>query len=793
MFFNIFKIALRNFIRQKMYAAITVIGLGIGFGVFLFFFTFYYRAHNTDKFHKEADRIYSVVQVSYSGNEGEQHSAYIPYPLIPVLKNEVPEIEDATRFFIPGRMVVKNRENKFFENTILFVDPNFLSFFTFEILEGNPQAILSKPNSIVLTASMAKKYFGDKSPLGKVLTLGNDIDVEVTGIVEDLVKVNTLSSIHFDFLVPLEISHTLFGSMENWETNTQTGFVRLLKGSRPGELDKKLEEIRQRYLGDSPKSPTRLYLFPLLDLNFYAPHIQKYCGNTHILAYNVFFVMGLLFLIIVSFNYINLSTARYTERVKEIGIRKVVGANRKQLIKQFLGESVLMAIIALPIAVLVYDISCSWFLSRVGISFDLSFWSSPTTIIALITAAISTGILAGAYPSFLLSSFNPIQVFKGMENTGRGRGRLRQTLVVFQFSVSAILIVLAIVWQRQTQLVYQVDLGYNRKGVLAIPVSGEAKKGLHLLKRKIRSLSNVESVSASSGLPGYWRMAADVIPEGMSKDEPWRMQVYGFDIDFADVLDMRIISGRAFSEDFHDDTSFIINHLAANRLGWDNPIGKELTVGDKKGTVIGVIENFNFSKLFYPISPSVLYLEKESLNYMLVEVSNMEKISSVVEDIKSSWNVFAPDVPFEFTELDDYWNRVYFSETILATEIMGSMGIIAIFFSCLGLLGLASYSVRRRTKEIGIRKVLGASEAGILMLVGRDFLRLVVASNLIALPIAYLASKSLLDFAYTLRISISPDIFIVTIFIALLTAFTAIISTAAKAAKSNPVDSLRHE
>jgi putative ABC transport system permease protein len=768
-------------------------GLGIGFGVFLFFFTFYHRAHRTDKFHKEADRIYSVVQVFYSGSEGEQHSAYIPYPLIPVLKNEIPEIEDVTRFFMPGRMVVKHEVNKFFESAILFVDPNFLSFFTFEILEGNPQTLLSKPNSVVLTASMAKKYFGDESPLGKVLTLSNDRDVVVTGIVEDLVKVETLSSIHFEFLVPLEMAQTLFGSMENWETNTQTGFVRLLKGSKPSGLDKKLEEIRQRYFGNTPESPTRLYLFPLIELNFYAPHIQKYCGNTHILAYNVFFVMGLLFLIIVSFNYINLSTARYTERFKEIGIRKVVGANRKQLIKQFLSESVLMAIVALPIAVLVYDISCSWFLSRVRISFDLSFWSSPTIIIALIIAAISTGVLAGAYPSFLLSSFNPVQVFKGMENTGRGRGRLRKMLVVFQFSVSAILIVLAIVWQKQTQFVYRVDLGYNRKGVLAIPVSGEAKKSLHLLKRKIEGHSDVESVSASSGLPGHWRVSANVIPEGISKDEPWRMQIYGFDTDFADALDMQIVSGRSFSNDFNDETSFIINQLAANRLGWDNPIGKELTVGDKKGSVIGVIKNFNFSKLFYPIGPSVLYLEKESLNYMLVKVSSIEKISSIVEYIKSSWNVFAPDVPFEFTELDDYWNRVYFTETKLATEIMGSIGIIAIFFSCLGLLGLASYSVRRRTKEIGIRKVLGASEAGILVLVGRDFLKLVALSNLIALPIAYLASKSLLDFAYTLRISISPDIFIVTVFIALMAAISAVVSTALKAARSNPVDSLRHE
>lgn len=793
MFFNYVKVALRNLIRQKTYSAITVIGLGIGLGVFLFFFTFFYRAHNVDTFHEKADRIFGVVQVFYSGNEGEQHSAFIPYPLIPVIKDEIPEIENATRFFRPGRMVVKQQENKFFENGILLVDPNFFSFFTFKILEGNPETFLTKPNSIVLTKSMAEKYFGDESPLGHVLTLKDKTDVTVTGMVENLEKIDALSSIHFEFLVPMELSQSLFGSIDNWTDNNQTGFVRLSKGVNPGDLENKLEGIRQRYFPKTPESPTRLYLFPMLDMNFYASHIQKYCGNTQIAAYNIFFMMGLLFLIIVSFNYINLSTARYTERVKEIGIRKVVGAHRKQLIKQFLSESVLMAVISLPIAVFVYEFACSWFLSRVGISFDLSLWTSQTTIIALITASIMTGFLAGGYPSFLLSSLNPAQVLKGRSQFGSRRGRLRKLLVVFQFSVSAILIVLTIVWQKQTEYVYQADLGYNRDGVLAIPISGEAKKNLHLLKGKMENHSDVEAVSASSRLPGNWRINRKVTPEGVSKEEAWTMQVYGFDYDFVDALDMQIVSGRSFAEKFRDENSFVINQLTANRLGWDNPIGKELTVGDRKGSIIGVIKDFNFNKLFYPIIPSVLYLEKDDLNYMLVEVPSMEKVSTVVEYIKTNWNVIAPNVPFEVLELDDYWHRLYFTETNLITELMGSVGSIAIFFSCLGLLGLASFSVRKRTKEIGIRKVLGASQTGILVLLGSDFLKLVALSNLVAFPLAYLFSKNLLEFAYTLRITIGADIFIITAFIALLTASIAVISTALKAARSNPIDSLRHE
>jgi len=793
MLFNYVKIAFRNLIKQKMYSAITVVGLGIGLGVFLFFFTFFYRAHSVDAFHEDADRIYSVVQVFYSGNEGEQHSAFIPYPLIPVMRNEIPEVEDATRFFIPERMIVEHQENKFFENEILFVDPNFLSFFTFKLLEGKPESVLAKPNSLVLTRSLAEKYFGPDPPVGQVLTLDNKIGVTVTGIVEDTIFIDAISSISFNALVNLETAQSLFGSMDNWSVNNQTGFVRLSKGVKPALLKHKLEAIRHKYFPDTPESPKRIYLFPMLDINFHAPHIQKYCGNTQILAYNVFFVMGVLFLIIVSFNYINLSTARYTDRMKEIGIRKALGANRTQLMKQFLSESIIMCIVSIPIAVLVNDLAGSWFISRVGISFDLSVWTSQTTIIALIAASILTGVLAGVYPSFFLSSFHPGQVLKGQVQPGRGRGRLRKLLVVFQFSVSVILIVLAMVWQRQTELVYKADLGYNRNDVLGIPISGEAKANLHLLKRKMENHPDVEAVSASARLPGRWRIDAKVIPEGISEKEAWTMQAFGTDYDFCRVLDMEMKLGRPFSKDFHDENSFIINQCAVERLGWDNPIGKELTVDNKKGQVVGVIKDFNFNKLFYPISPSVVYLEKDNLNYLLVEVLSTEKISAVVEHLKTNWKILAPNVPFEFYELEDYWHSLYFSETTLITEIIGSVGAIAIFFSCLGLLGLASYSVRKRTKEIGIRKVLGASEAGIIALLGSDFLKLVVVSNFIALPLAYLASKSLLEFAYTLRIAVSADILILTALITLATAITAVMSSALKSARTNPVDSLRYE
>jgi len=790
---NYLRIAFRNLMKQKMYSAITIVGLAVGFGVFLFFFRFYLWALNADKFHDNADRIYTVVQVFDTSHDEKRNTTDIPYPLIPELKLAIPEIEDATRLYWPGRMIVEGKDEPFYESGMLFVDPNFLSFFHFNTIAGNPEIMLSGHNKIVLTRSTAWKYFGDASPIGKTLTLNNLVNVTVSGIVEDVVDIGTLSTIHFEFLVSMETGRALFDSMDDWSNHHQTGFVRLIQGTQPGDLKEKFDRIVHKYYPDDPDAPTNMYLFPMKDIAFKARHIQEYYGSDYFLAYIFLFTIGILFLLIVSINFVNLSTARYTDRMKEVGLRKVVGAFRSQLIFQFLGESVLMALVSLPLAALSYRLFCSAFSARVGISFDFSLWSHIPTIVAFFLVSFLTGILSGLYPALFLSSFRSAHILKNKLQGRSGRGRLRKLLVIFQFTISAMLILLAIVWMKQATFVYEVDFGYDRKNIIVLPLSDEARRNRHILKEMSLQHPEVTSVSASLALPVSWRTMRNVIPEDKTETESMSISVFDVDYDFVDVLDMHITQGRDFSREYEDDHNFIINQLMVHRLGWENPVGSRLKVGDEEGTVVGVVEDFQFDVLFYPMAPAIIALEREDLNYLLVEFERDESLSGIVEHIRKQWNAMIPSLPFEYFTLEDYFDQRHFGGSKLISEIIGIVGIIAIFFSCLGLVGLASYSARKRTKEIGIRKVLGASATSILKTLGKDFLKLVVISNIIALPIAYLVSMKLLDFAYSRHITIGPDIVILPVVITLLTAVSAIVSQTLKTAFSNPADSLRYE
>ena len=787
------RIALRNVMKQKMYSVITVAGLSMGLGVFLFFFRFFMWALNADRFHEYADRIYTVVQVFDGGANEDRHSTDIPHPLIPELKEGIPEIEDATRLYWPGKMIVSREEESFFENGVCFVDPNFLSFFTYKTIAGNPQTMLSRPNTIVLDRTMAEKYFGGVSPLGRVLTLNNQVQVTVDGVVEDRGNLASLSTIYFHFLVSMETGRGLFESMDDWSKHNHTGFVRLAHGVESGMTDTKLDRVIQKYYTGDSGSPKRMYLFPMTDIAFGARHIDEYYGSDYLVPYLVFFIMGVLFLLIVGINFVNLSTARYVDRLREIGLRKVVGAQRSQLILQFIGESVLMTVAAMPLATLVYRFSCSTLSARIGAHFNLPIWTHVPTLVTFFIISILTGILAGLYPAFYLSSFRPVYAIIDRLRTHRGRGRLRRFLVVFQFVVSAILILLAVVWIKQTRYVHQVDYGYDRHNVIALPLSDENRSQIQPLKEMIMQHPEVVSISASYGLPSGWRTQMNVIPEGGAETEGMLTLVFEADYGFVETLDLQVIQGRDFSHDYRDDENFLITALMAKRLGWDNPVGRRLRVGDEGGVIVGVVKDFQFDVLYYPMAPAVLALEQDNLNYLLVELRRDGILTPVVEHIRKQWYRAYPFIPFEYYTLDDYFNQANFGSSQLVSEIMSSLGLIAVFFSCLGLLGLASYAARKRTKEIGIRKVLGASIPGLLALLGKHFLKLVVLSNLIAFPIAYLISKSLLEFAYTRRIAISADVFVFVGFLTILTAVIAVASQTVNAARANPVNSLKYE
>jgi putative ABC transport system permease protein len=793
MLYQYFKIAYRHLAKDKLYSLILTLGLGIGLGVFLFGIKIFLYGATYDSFQKDIDRIYCIVLKYQFQNGEEKHLAYVPYKLPMILKNEIPGVEEVTRIFQPGRTIVMSGQNRFYENSIYFVDPNFLDFFTFDILSGEKGTMLARPNSIVLTRSSAVKYFGEKNPIGQLLTLDNKANVVVTGVVEDCGRYQSGSSMTYDFLVSMETAHGLYGSSpEQWNDSRFTGFVKLLQGSKPVALENQLQSILHSYYPASLESPKQLYLYPMKGIVFSAPHIEKYCGTNTLSFFIIMLVMGFLFLAIVTINYINLSTSRYLDRLKEVGVRKVVGAQKFDIMKQFLGESIFLSVLSIPLALSVYDLVSAAVIARIGLDVDWAFWKDMRLVFSLIAASILTGIVAGSYPAFYASSFRPMRMLKSSVGSVAGRTRLRNSLVCLQFFVSIIFIVLTVVWRREAEFISQSDLGYAKKTVIAVPLQGEAKETLPVLQQKILNYSDVTAVSASQGLPGTWQGTRTLVTENVSSNGI-TAYAHKVDYDFVKTAGLHLLQGRSFSRAYNDENNIVINRLFAERMKWKDPVGKIITVDDKQCTVTGVVDNYHFEVLKENLRPTFLMLERKNLNYLLVNVANVQSVPKVKQYIQEQWNSLGVNVPFDAFTLEDDFQQRHFQATTVLSEIFGTLGGIALLFSALGLLGLVAYSVRKRTKEIGIRKVLGATSSDIFSLLGMSFMKLVILSNIIALPIAFLAAHSLLDSSFSVRVPIRIDIFIWAILGTSFVAFIAILSQAMRAARNNPADSLRYE
>lgn len=791
MFKNYLKISLRKLLQQKIYSFITISGLAVGLGIFLLFFTLYSWRATPDSFHKDIDRIYNVVQVLNSGT-GDRHTAYIAYPLAPSLKNDLPEIEDYTRFYEAPQTIVQHKENNFYENGICFADPNFLSMFTFNLIEGNYLTLLSRPNSIVLTESVAKKYFGDKSPIGKTLTLNNKADVVVTGVVKNIMDMPSASSIYFTSLVPLELAKSLYGSIDNWKDNSVSGFIRLKEKTDLKQVESKLEQLRNKYYESGNDSPRRLYLYPTKGLIYKAPNIERFANYQEPGSFIIFIIVGSLFLLIGIFNYINLATARYTERLKELGVRKVIGAGKLQLVKQFMSESILTALLALPLTLAAYNVVYSIFNAITPYMPDISIWNNKQIILTAIIMSILTGVLAGLYPALFLSSLRPIQIIKGKLNKGKSHGRMRKSLVITQFALSTLFIAIALVLQEQADYIRHVDLGYERKGVFAVPLPEEIKSKYEIFKTRLYNNPDIESAAASMGAPGNWQTKTNVIPEGMEISEPIKIYSYGVDYGFLETMSLSIISGRPFSKDYNEENNIIINQKFAVNLGWNMPIGKTIKIGNKTSKIIGVVKDFRFDNLHWPLGPTVFSMINKNPNYLLIKTKNSGKINSVIEQTKSAWKEFSPNIPFSSFTLENYFNDIN-ADASITSKLFGMLGALAILYSGLGLLALASFAVRKRKKEIAIRKTLGASMPIILAMLSKDFMKLVIIADFAAVPIAYLLSKKLIELQSTITMPLGAGVFIFTALFILAVAILFIIAQVYKAAVSNPADSLKCE
>lgn len=786
---NCIKVSFRNLGKQKLFSIISISSLAVGMAVFIFFLQLFRAPFAMDTFHRDAERIYTLVEVFPGGNRGDRHEAFTPLPLPAALENEVAEIEAVTRICGTGRCYLGSQDQGFPEDSGLAVDPNFFSFFSFRVLSGDPEAMFSRPDSIVLTESMAAKYFGTKPARGQVLTLDRQVDLTVTGIVADPPP---QSSIRYAFLLPFAAVSGLSSRPDDWTTSRVSSFVRLPAGYDPALLEGKLDAFRKNHFPPAATAPSKIYLYPLAGLFFRPDYLQAGFDHDSKPGYYIALAMGILFLGVVCVNYMNLVTARYADRMKEVGIRKSIGASRRHLVQQFLGESVFFTLLALPAALALYQCYYPWLGQILGNRVELSVWKSPGTIFLLTGVAILVGLFSGSYPALFLSRFRPVQTLKGKLEPG-SRGRLRKTLVVFQFSLSIIFIIFALTVKKQSDYAFQMNPGYDGKNIVAVSIPEEARKNLPLLTAGLKQNSAVASLAGSVRIPGGWRVAeSTVVPEGAAGTAALQMYAYGVQGDFINVMGMKIKAGRAFSPEQNEEHGFIVNGLAAARLGGGNPVGKTITLGTRRGTIIGVVGDIFMNSMQSPNAPAILYLEPDKLSALLIKVTGAAQIPDVKASLLTLWKKINPDVPCEAFTLDEYL-VIRESSRQKVSVFLGAIGAAAIFFSALGLFGLVSYAVRQRTKEIGVRKVLGASTPEIAALLARGFLFLMILANLIGLPVAFYLSHLFLTGLFPIRTSPGPGIFIFVSSLTFLTAVAALAFQVVKGARANPVESLRFE
>ncbi|UCC44958.1 MAG: ABC transporter permease, partial [Candidatus Zixiibacteriota bacterium] len=669
---------------------------------------------------------------------------------------------------------------------------NFVSFFTFNIAEGDRVTLLSDARSVVISESVARKYFDNEHAVGKVITFNNELDLIVTGTFEDLEEQQSVSSLYGNIIVPIGAARTLYGSLDDWDTNAFTGFVRLQSNADLKQVGSKLESIITKYYDNSTNSPRLIYLFPFKGLINTAPHIDRFANYAPTAGFRIMLALGLLLLLIGIFNYVNLSTARYAERLKELGVRKSVGAARSQLVKQFLVESVLTALIAYPVAVVIYELLNSLSSSMTPFFPSLSIWDDAGLLLASLVITVVSGLVAGIYPAIYLSSFRPTRIFVGGANGGRGKGRFRRVSAIFQCSASVVLVVLALTMQKQSEFLPNADLGYSREGVVAVTLEGETNESYTRMREKLRYTPGVVNVSAARSIPGNWQRKEYVIPEGVDPQNALDVYYYGVHHDFFETMGMQITAGRSFQVGYQDDANVVINQLFADRLDWEFPIGKTIKIGNETCNIVGVANNCLLDNAFWPMAPAVFFFENENLNNMLIKAENEDRAAAIIDHVRTLWGELSPNIPFNYVYLDEYFIHVN-GDAFLLPKILWMLCVLAVVYSGLALLALSSYAVGRRKKEISIRKVFGACPPVIFGMLLKDFLKPVMLANIIALPIAYMVSHRFLDFAFSIYQPIGAGILVFAVSLTLLIAFIATASQTLNAARTNPAESLRAE
>lgn len=793
---NYLKVAFRNLIRKKGYSFITITGLAIGIACCIIILLFVRQETSYDSFHEYSERIYRV-QRAHTGSSGETiHHAVSNYALAPLLKENLPTVSQVVRIArIPEK--VSSENTVFQENRFFYTDPEIFKVFTVNMVMGNPETALDEPMSIVLTKRASQKYFGGQDPLGKTLEIDDEHLFTVTGVVEDF-PVN--SHMHFDFLANIESTRRWFNDImyEKWGNVWVRTYLLLEPGARVQDVGDRMDLLVERN-GPPELSSFRVdfSLFPLEDIHLYSHTSSELEAGTSSVFVYVFLAVAILILAIACFNFISLATARSAWRAKEVGMRKTLGAHRGNLIRQFIGESLLITTLSLGIALLLVYVTVPYLNQYLNTKIALAFLDSPALLASIVGLLIIVGLLAGSYPAFVLSSFKPITVLKGQITGNRKgmEGKFQKAVVVFQFTMSVMLIAGTLVIFNQLHYVRNQNLGFDQEQVMIIRLNNRAAtQNIDRIKQVLRQKLGVGAVGAASDALPAGLNSWIARRKGASQGSEELLKVMAVDEDFFELMDIPVVEGRNFSKDRSADSrqAVIFNEIAVEHYGLKQPIGTEFyfETMDFNKEVIGVVRNFHNRSLHEEMVPISFHLHSDWFSNLYVKLKT-EDIQGSVSRIEEAWESMFPGWPFQYSFLDQAFEQQYRSDENLG-QLIGIFSLLAIFVGCLGLFGLASFTTEQRFKEIGVRKVLGASISGILSLLSRDYLVLIGVSILLAVPMTWwMMDQWLANFTY--RISIGPGLFLISGLIAAAIGLATVSIQSARAATMNPVDALRSE
>jgi len=787
MFKNYLLVTMRNLRKNSTYSLLNIIGLAVGMAAFILIVLYVQFELSYDKYHENTDRIYRVIR------EGR---AFTPAPLGPELKEKIPEVEAAARIIRNSNTLVSHEQNHYLEEEFYWADPAMFDIFSIPFTSGDPETALNEPFAIVLSQSAAKKYFGDADPMGNILMVSERYQFKVTGVFGDMP-----ANSHFvmDVAVPYETYFRITSNdISGWRSNFSYTYFLLREGADPQEAENKIHSFILIPLlkADGIKEPYPKYFFiqPMTEIHLRSHLMQEIGVNNDMKYILLFSSIAFLILFIACVNYMNLATARSLRRGKEVGMRKVVGARKGQLIAQFLGESVVTTVLAMIFSIMMVLAALPAFNNLVQRQLRFDPLQNPQFFLGLVFITLLVGLFAGSYPAMRMSGFRPISVLSGSFTRSPKGSSLRNVLVLIQFAITIILIICTTAVRAQLKFIKTVDMGYTKEQVITLPVRVRSvRQNIQSIKTALLQSSDIIAVSTSGRLPNDIDTFTSRDWTGRNPDKPIPIYYNTADYNYIDLFGMQIVQGRNFSRDFPSDEkgAFLVNETAVKVAEWESPIGRKFTHwSGQTGEIVGVIKDFHLHSLHRPIEPLYLFLNPQDFSNIAIKIKPIN-IPTTIDHVKEVMKKFSPSTPFSYSFFDEVFERAYFTEQRMG-RVFGAFSFLAIFIACLGLFGLTAFAAEQRTKEIGIRKVLGASDAKIFLLLSKEFVQWVLLANLIAWPTAYFAmNKWLQNFAYRIHIGIVA--FLISGGTALLIAYLTVSFQSIKSARANPVDSLRYE